>query len=410
MGRDEQHSVDPVSPQLDKSKEGDRVFAWIFTLLPGVMAIWLSYICVGSFSKISASNQWIETRCRVIQSELGVDDEQRKVIDIRYSYAFNHQNYVGDKYDLGDKATAPRLWKQRVVNRHAVGCETVCFINPQDPSQAVLEPGWTTNVVNSESIFFLWCGLSWVGFICLVVRLRQVHFEDDTKPEDQGWEPHLALSSQDSGSGVGLLPLRPERPKFQETLRRAILYGPVRGLGVAACVILFAFVFESGELLLLALIFFLGLLCDMWKMGYCGLKVALWRFCPRPKIRTNTATPNVNGPLEVEWSLTGGLPTVRSMRIVLKGREQTEVEKRKRSKILRETFAEIVIVNTANPFEMTGGRQKVVIPAGTVPSMEFRKSRIAWSIDVELDVAWWPNPVASFPICVLPAACKELAA
>ncbi len=383
---------------------------WISTLVGLGMAIWMSYRCACDYSNVLASKNWIETSCRVIESGLGADDELGFPIKIKYRYVFNEKEFVSDRYDLVEDSVAPYRWKQSVIDKYPVGSEAVCFVYPPDPRQAVLTRGWTRSVSRSLGILAFVSVTAWGVFSCGVFRLRQMYSDGETESPEVGWQPLLARSAQGDGSTAGLLQLRPVRSRFQETLIKIVKRVPVLVFALIAFILLYLFVVELGVVIWFTLILLLSLICDLFRLGYSGVKLALWSLCPRPRIRANTAIPSLGGSIDVEWSLTGGLPRVRRLKILLKGSEQTKMKEGKRSKrVRRETFAEVVIADTTDARKMMGGRQSVAIPKNAVPSMEFGKSSITWSIEVNLDVLWWPKPAASFPLCVMPVSCHESA-
>jgi len=84
--------------------------------MPGIRALW-----------------WVEARARMIQCDVVADSEGAEGLTVRYAYAHNGENYIGNRFGFFDGAP-----KTKWAADYLAGREVTVFINPQNPSEALL--------------------------------------------------------------------------------------------------------------------------------------------------------------------------------------------------------------------------------------------------------------------------------
>ncbi|MHC4213375.1 MAG: DUF3592 domain-containing protein [Planctomycetota bacterium] len=96
------------------------------------------YIFLKPVSDISRAKEWVETEC-VIESmdfkETGDGPESETYTDVIYSYEFGGKNYKSNVYELG---TSFDNFKQRSGIMYSAGEKATCFVNPDNPAEAVM--------------------------------------------------------------------------------------------------------------------------------------------------------------------------------------------------------------------------------------------------------------------------------
>lgn len=113
------------------------------TLLVIVGSVFVSYLW-SSYERAALMNPWVETPCRI--TSLEVDDTQlnqrgmpKYILEAKYDYEWEGKVLTGDRIKrLPTEASDPRKLKKK-IERYAVGNEVVCYVNPEDPSEAVLK-------------------------------------------------------------------------------------------------------------------------------------------------------------------------------------------------------------------------------------------------------------------------------
>ena len=105
------------------------------------------YIFLKPVSEIDRAKDWLETEC-VIESmvfkETGDGPESETYTAIVYTYVFNGKNYKSNVYELG---TSFNNLQQKSGIMYSAGEKTVCFINPNNPAEAVMiKPAYSSQL------------------------------------------------------------------------------------------------------------------------------------------------------------------------------------------------------------------------------------------------------------------------
>lgn len=104
-----------------------------------------TWLLGSSFSRARGMDSWQEVPCAILESEIrerkiGIDVPTDYRLGILYGYEFEGEAYSSAAYDLRGNAwvkDAKRI--QALVMRFPAGSEQTCWVNPDDPEQAVLK-------------------------------------------------------------------------------------------------------------------------------------------------------------------------------------------------------------------------------------------------------------------------------
>ncbi len=168
-------------PDMEKSsnKDGHVPEAGI-GLLAVVFALFFASIFLFYPAwKTSQAEGWKAVPCRVISGELvrgrsssgrhGTSRTTYKA-EIRYSYSFNGREYESDQVCFLHSASNHVERHQDFLKRFPAGSERSCFVDPEFPSEAVLDRGFNGN---------LWGA----GFALLVALFGGIQFVRALKKE-----------------------------------------------------------------------------------------------------------------------------------------------------------------------------------------------------------------------------------
>jgi hypothetical protein len=100
--------------------------AAIFVMLFGALVIY--ELTVYPLLRWQESQSWPEVPCKI--EYLGET--------LRYAYEWEGREYTSGQYDLGQFGGGVRINFQRIKEETPIGTNTVCYVNPDAPSQAVL--------------------------------------------------------------------------------------------------------------------------------------------------------------------------------------------------------------------------------------------------------------------------------
>jgi hypothetical protein len=128
----------------------------------------LYYVLISPYLLRQKTADWEETQCVIRESSVEQSFHKRPgerhkgfyTIVVKYNYRYRGRDYTSDKYDFYQVSTGERKWKEAVVEKLPPGTETVCYVNPDHPSEAVLSRAKNVGFVTAiPGALFLLVGL-----------------------------------------------------------------------------------------------------------------------------------------------------------------------------------------------------------------------------------------------------------
>jgi hypothetical protein len=118
------------------------LFGGVFTVIGGGMLLW------GILDSIKAaeSESWPTVQGAIVTSQVASstdsDGDTTYYADIVYSYRVSGTVYEGDRVVFGEGSTSDYDAMQEVADRYPARRTVTVYYNPDDPADAVLEPGF----------------------------------------------------------------------------------------------------------------------------------------------------------------------------------------------------------------------------------------------------------------------------
>jgi hypothetical protein len=125
------------------SRTGAMLFFSVF-LIAGLVATW--FLLLRPLARVYDARQWPATSCTVVSSEVkshSDSDGTTYSVHIVYRYTVNGRDYQSDRYNFMGGSSSGYNSKKTVVRRYPPGKPAFCYVNPRDPSDAVLERRFT---------------------------------------------------------------------------------------------------------------------------------------------------------------------------------------------------------------------------------------------------------------------------
>ena len=113
------------------------------------------------YSDDKAQKTWVRTAATVLESRVAEkrrDNRTSYYAHLRYRYTFNGRNYESGQIGNADGAG----WRgpaQKLANRYPAGADVIAFVDPANPENALLEPGYSWFTI--AGLFLI--GLVWAG-------------------------------------------------------------------------------------------------------------------------------------------------------------------------------------------------------------------------------------------------------
>lgn len=111
----------------------------------------LTFFCILTFAglffalrpiyQLFESRDWKEISCTIISSKLARVSSKNSAsfrVAANYSYRFNDTDYTGDDFDFSGFDYDSEYEMKKVIARYAPGQTVECFVNPDNPYEAVL--------------------------------------------------------------------------------------------------------------------------------------------------------------------------------------------------------------------------------------------------------------------------------
>lgn len=378
------------------------VFFGVFILL-GLLLFVLLFVV--PLSKVVAARGWTPLSCTVLSSQVRTHSGNKGntySVDILYSYVVKDREYKANRYDFMAGSSSGYEGKLAIVNRHWPGSRTVCYVDPGDPTQAVLEPGFTP---------VMWIGLvplvfSVFGLVGLVSNSRRRRSQALAPAVSRMFGNQSAIPSFDPATANSPLLLKSAGSppgKCIGTLLAGLFWN-----GIVS--VFLVHIFKSAHAGFFE--WFLGLFMIPFVLIGLGLIAAaayffLAIFNPRPHLTITPGVPRLGDSLRLEWDLKGRVEMLKDLRIFLEGREEATYTRGTRSSTDRSVFARLEVVTISAPLMMRSGTGNIVIPSALMHSFASPHNRIVWSIQVKGRIDRWPDLNQEFPLTVLPAAINQ---
>lgn len=339
--------------------------------------------------RILDAQRWVETPCVIEASEVRVHsgDGTTYSVQIRYQYYFDGQPYLSERYHFSSASSSGgRQAKQEVVDRLPEGTETICFVNPTAPHEAVIDRGWQWEILllgGFASIFALVGGLG-IAFAGRLTRSR------DPVATTTAGGPHSG------GPGV-LKPKSTPVANFVGILIAAFLWN---GFVSVFIYLVFFHADEKAPLFAKIIISLFGLIGLILILGVFSSFLAL--FNPRIRITAHSMAVPLGGEFQFTWVVTGRSGRLRKLRVVLEGREEATYRRGTDTSTDTKVFAEIPVFETGEREFLAQGSARVVVPPALMHTFDSGNNKILWRLRVRGEIPRWPDVDDEYPITVLP--------
>jgi hypothetical protein len=360
--------------------------------------------------RIMGARDWVETPCVIVSSEVGVhsdSDGSTYSIDIEYTYFVDGRQHKSDRYSFDRSSSSGRGGKQRIVDQHPVGSEHVCYVDPDDPDEAVLNRGFVPT---------LWLGLLPLIFVAvgggglLFCTWGALTKRGPSRTSETEWLPDKEQSrvetqrlrgyvpERDTGGPVTLKPAVSPWGKLLGALVFALFWNGITSVFVTIAVTSHL----KGDPEWFLTIFIIPFVLVGLGMIIYVLYSLLALFTPQPVVTISSGSVRLGESIELSWMFGGAASSIRQLTITVCGRESATYRRGTSTYTDTNVFVEIPAVDATDYFNIQRGESEVHIPADTMHSFESDHNKIEWLIKVKGDIAMWPDVNNSYPILVLP--------
>ena len=346
--------------------------------------------------KVVKARSWREVPCTVIESRVRThsdSDGSTYSVDILYEYEAGGRMRRSNRYEFLGGSSGGSAAKESIVAANPPGTRRSCFVNPENPDDAVMDRGLSkTYWIVLVPLLFAAAGF---GGIIYAIRIRK----------GGARAPGDAASFAAKPAGAAAIPSGPVKLPTPHPVAK--VFG-----------MLFLALFWNG----IVSVFFWKMLSE-WKSGgrpfgltcflvpfvLVGLALIfgvfyslLAAFNPRPSLTLSSKAVPLGGSATLSWTFTGAVSRMTTLTVLLEGAEEAKYRRGTRTYTDREIFAKIPIFESAGAVAQAGSAD-VRIPADTMHSFSGGSNRIVWTLKLSGQIPKWPDVTESVEIEVTPS-------
>ncbi|MCG6157894.1 DUF3592 domain-containing protein [Rubinisphaera margarita] len=356
---------------------------------------------------------WAETPCVITKSE--VDGIGNLVLEYQYTYRGLEVAGTGYTYDVAPARPADPV---EFVREFPVGAETVCYVNPDDPTEAVLNREFRSTILFAFiPVPFALVGL--VGMIAVPVLSRRMSRKIDQL--DEKFELPVSAVRLAAVMGQGSktewrdtdTPAGPQ--ELRPTQNSKLVFVACLFFSLFWCSIVSFLVMEvidgwrDGDSPIFMTLFALPFVA----VGLGGLCVSLYLFLkmfnPVPKLVVSERKIPLGDTIRIKWLIDGKVSSIRKLTVRLVGKEWIQYRQGTNTYTDTDDFYVHDIAVLEDPFAMEIGEADVTIPIGSMHTVRATNNQIRWELKILGDIRWWPDIDESFSITVLPQSSPPIA-
>ena len=372
-------------------------------LIVGLAALYPFFI--RPISKVIAAKNWPSVGCTVIAS--GVRSHTGKSttysVEILYEYEFAGVKHRSSRYGFMNSSSSGYASKQAIVDENPSGSHRTCFVNPDYPTEAVLDRGFSGfMLMGLIPLIFAVIGGSGLWFTSKTLRARAssrtVVLGAGTVETASG----LPVVDHAFGSSRELKPTFPRVFKLAGTILAALFWNGI----ISVFVLQVISGWKSGHpqwFLTLFLVPFVLVGAGMIVgIGYYTLAL----FTPRPHLIVSPGIVRLGDTVQVQWRMNGRVGVIESLTLRWEGREEAQYRRGTNTVTDTNVFADQELAHVTTRTEIQGGTAQFTVPENLMHSFSAPHNRITWSIYVEGKISGWPDVREAFQVNVMPAVKK----
>jgi len=372
----------------------------------GVIAIAaFCFTTVRPVVQIILARGWKATPCVVVDSSVKRHPGRQNStysVNIVYTYEAGGHKLTGSRYHFMGGSSGGYSGKAAVVARYPRGKHTVCYVNPRDPSDSVIERGFTAD---------MWVGLVPLLFLGVAVWAIFATSRAANNPKKIPWQP-ATLQDDTDLSAVPTEPreLAPEATPMKTFV--AFLLFALFWNGIVSVFVYQAFhsahftgndwfgaLFSGGQLLFMVPFVLVGLVLVIAVVS-CFLAL----FNPRVHLKVSPGAVVLGDAILLEWTIQGNVNRLSRFRVMLEGREEANYRSRDGESMntSNEVFARIAITDTTERGSFSTGMARATVPRDSMHSFDTGNNKIKWKLVVQGTIPRWADMKEEYPILVLP--------
>ena len=350
--------------------------------------------------RIVEARSWTETPCTIVSSEVMAhagDDSTTYSVAVHYRYRVQGREYESDRYDFSTGSSSGYDAKQAIVERFTPAAPCTCYVDPADPTRAVLDRSFQKSY---------WIGLLGLPFFAVGAGGLFFLARAGLKRGSPGKAATAVRSRGIPAPPLGPIRLRPKTGPWKKLFGALAVNFFWNGI-VGVFIFVLARDWRAGNhawmpILILVPFALIGLLL------LSGLPYAfLALFNPRPFLELERAECAPGESVGATFRLSGLLGRMDRLEVALEGKEAITVTSRsggKSSTSRRDKMFHRSLVYESGPGALVERQATITIqvPADTMHTFSSDHNEVRWRLHVRGEIRNWPDIDEEFDLHVPP--------
>lgn len=350
-------------------------------------------------SRFVAAQSWQEVPCTILSSQVAESsdsDGSTYKVAVTFSYTGSDgREHRSSRYDFMSVSSSGYDGKAAVVARYPVGTRTTCWVDPENPAEAVLSRDFSlTYLVGLFPLVFVIAGAG--GIIWAVRQGRRKATATPGSPRSNPFGVEIPADAAQA---------RVLKPKMSPVGKLiAIIFIALFWNGIVSVFVFLAYnEWRSGGelngcLILFLVPFVLVGLALIWGV----FQQFLVLFNPRLELTLSQGVLVPGRSAVLQWKIHGKAQRVQRLRVVLEGTEQATYRQGTDTKTATEVFATLPVIETDQQMLIAQGTARVDVPEGSMPSFTADRNKIVWTLKTFCEIPGWPDSNEEYEIVVAP--------
>lgn len=378
-----------------RATTGVRVFLGVFFAFFLLIGAGFEYsFFIKPLVRIVSARDWPSAACEILTSgvhESRGEDGSTYRVQVTYRYDVDGRAYLGDRYKFMTGSSSGFGPKAAIVAALRPGTRTLCYVNPRNPADAVIERGFTAD---------MWYSL--LPMLFVLIGGFGLYFMMFGRGRPTSLSSNVALTSYSRAASRAMPTLLPPKQSRGAKLAGLTVFALVWNGAVGFFLFQVVSAARRASFMWLTTLFLIPFVLVGLFLIVLAVHQALSLSNPKPNVTVSKPNVPPGEELEVTWSIDGRSDKLRRFSIDLEGREEATYRRGTTTSTDREVFATIGVVEQITPAIRGAGSARVTIPAPTMHSFAAPNNKIIWVLRARGEIPNWPDSDEEFPLTVVP--------
>lgn len=365
---------------------GSVAFFAVFALVGAVASY---FVTIRPALKILDARDWNAVPCTVISSRVqshSSDDGTTYSVDILYAYEVHGREFRANRYHFLGGSSSGYSGKAQIVARYPSGAKSICYVNPDDPTDAVLHRDFSK---------VMWVGL--LPGLFLLIGIAGMC----GKIGPRASSINFVSTSATADGALVLKPSASPLAKFLGGLIFSLFWNGIVSVFVVHVVQMWR-TGRGGEKWFLTLFLIPFVLIGIGMI--CFTIHSFWGlFSPRVRLRLAQGAVGVGESVELSWEFAGRIDKVRDLHLQLEGRHEREEGSGKNRRTHKDVFYTANVAHFTSTNDVRSGSVLCTIPSDHAPSDSEGSQRVVWAIKLKATIEFGADLSDEYPINVVSA-------